>query len=105
MWQQQMLEVFQRHKDLVSDQDRSAKHTTVPTDQTDNHESDLAGLAHHQGNEEANNKVAMWCLDELLAGHNPDEILEEDEDEDEEDTELDLQMMDARMASCYQYIH
>ena len=45
----------------------------------------------------------MWCLDELLAGHNPDEILEEDEDE-EEDTESDLQLMDARMVSYHQYI-
>ena len=105
LWQQRTLEIFQKHKDQVVAQDRSAEHNAFPTDQNNIHEPDSAELAHHQANEAANDEVAMRCLDELLAGHNPDEILEEDEDEDGEDTESDLRTMDAGMASCHQYIN
>ena len=45
--------------------------------------------------EAACDKAAMQLLDQLLAGHNPDEVLEECDDNDLVDTEADVWDMDA----------
>jgi hypothetical protein len=44
-------------------------------------------------------------LDELLNGHNPDEVLEEDETNDPVDSEADIQDVDAGTAGFITYMH
>ena len=46
----------------------------------------------------------MRCFDQLLAGNNPDEIMEEDDDAEHFDTETDLQDVDAGVSGFINYI-
>ena len=54
--------------------------------------------------EEARDAELMRCFDQLLAGNNPDEIMEEDDDAEHFDTETDLQDVDAGVSGFVNYI-
>src|SRR6266508_4611198 len=55
--------------------------------------------------EAARDEAAMRVLDQLLAGHNPEEITEEHDDSDVVDTEADVQDMDAGTAGFTNYMN
>ena len=55
--------------------------------------------------EAACDEAAMRLLDQLLAGHNPDEVLEECDDNDLVNTEADVWDMDAETAGFTTYMN
>ena len=97
LWQQQMLKTFQLKKDKMFEQNPG-----VPLNAPDYNAG--AESVHGPDLENANDEAAMRMFDQLLAGRNADEVLEED-DEHEPDTEADLQDVDAGTAGFTEYIH
>jgi hypothetical protein len=96
-WQQQMLEKVQKKKDT----------DTHPRSEEPigNYYSESTGLASDPELEAAQDETAMRLLDQLLAGHNPDEIMEEDDDNDQVDTEADVGDIDAGTAGFTSYMN
>jgi len=83
-----MLEKFQKKKDQVIPQ-----HT--PAEPNETHCDAGADSVPDPKAEAACDKAAMRLLDQLLAGHNPDEVLEKCNDDDLVNTEADVWDMDA----------
>ncbi len=91
-----MLETFQTKKDEFSphsSEDPSEIHVTEET----NPEPDFE-------REAAQEEAEMQFLDQLFAGHNPDNIIEEDES-DLIDTEADVRDMDVGTAGFTDYMN
>ena len=65
---------------------------------------DIADSAADSNQEASQDEATMRMLDELLDGHNPDEVLEEDETNWPVDTEADIQDMDAGTAGFTNYM-
>jgi hypothetical protein len=97
LWQKQMLEKFQKQKD----QDATPCSTEEPSGINGVEE---AGPAPDPEGEAARDATAMQFLDQLLAGHNPDEVMEDDID-DLVDTEADVQDVDAGTAGFTNYMN
>ena len=95
-WQQQMLEKFQKKKDEVV-----AQHTPVAANERHAHQADSGPDPEREA---AHDQATLQFLDQLLAGHSPDEVLEDDDDE-LVDTEADLQDMDAGTAGFTNYMN
>jgi hypothetical protein len=96
LWQRQMLEKFQMKKDEFtphSSEDPNDIHVAEDTDP----EPDF-------DREAAQEEAEMQFLDQLFAGHNPDDVIEEDES-DLIDTEADVHDMDAGTAGFTDYIN
>jgi len=96
-WQKQMLEIFQKKKDKVIT-------PITEEDPTGINKSDGAGSAPDPDTEFTQDQVAMQFLDQLLAGNNPDEMMEEDDENDMVDTEADIQDMDAGTSGFTNYM-
>jgi len=96
LWQKQMLERFQTTKDEVGPESvkESDGHGNPAT-------SDLAPDPELEATRDA---AAMQFLDQLLAGHNPDDIMEEDDENDLVDMEADVQDMDAGTVGFTNYM-
>jgi len=94
-WQQQMLEKFQKKKDEVV-----AQHTPVAANEMHAHQADSGPDPEREA---THDQATLQFLDQLLAGHNPDEVLEDDDDE-LIDTEADLQDVDAGAAGFTNYM-
>ena len=96
LWQKKMLEQFQKRKDEVT------AHSV----------EDLSGINYGGGAdsdadpeaEAAQDETEMRFFDQLLAGHNPDKIMEEDEDNVQVDIEADVGDMDAGTAGFTNYM-
>ena len=97
VWQKEMLEKFQKKKDEVIS--HSAEE---PIGINYSHSADSAP---NPELEAARDEAAMRVLDQLLAGHNPEEITEEHDDSDVVDTEADVQDMDAGTAGFTNYMN
>ena len=95
-WQQQMLEKFQKKKDEVV-----AQHTPVAANKMHANQADSEPDPEREA---AHDQATLQFLDQLLAGHSPDEVLEDDDDE-LVDTEADLQDMDAGTAGFTNYMN
>jgi hypothetical protein len=80
VWQNKMLEQFQKQKDELIPQSAEEPSGIDYAQSTD--------PAPDPEMEAAQDEAAMRFLDDLLAGHNPDEIMEEDDDNDLVDTEV-----------------
>jgi len=91
-----MLEKFQKKKDEVV-----AQHTPVAANEMHAHQADLEPDLEREA---AHDQATLQFLDQLLAGHSPDEVLEDDDDE-LVDTEADLQDMDAGTAGFTNYMN
>jgi hypothetical protein len=97
--QHQLLEQLQCRRDS-----QDVQHTGQPFPirpdyrQSADHESDAA-------QDDERDPEFMRCFDLLLAGNNPDEILEEDDDAEHIDTEADLRDLDAGATGFVNYIH
>lgn len=96
VWQKRMLERFQGTKDKVTT--HSADEPSGP------HYVNSAEPAAYPEREPRDDEAAMQFLDQLLAGQNPDEIMEED-DSDMVDTEADVEDMDAGTAGFTNYMN
>ena len=92
-WQQQILEKLQKKRDEVKPQN-----TYEPSGMENNPEP-----APDLEMEAAMEETEMQVLDQLLAGQNPDELMEED-DTELVDTEGDIQDMDAGTAGFTNYL-
>jgi len=96
LWQRQMLQKIQMKKDAFtphSSEDPSDIHVSEETDP----EPDF-------DREAAQEEAEMQFLDQLFAGHNPDDVIEEDES-DFIDTEADVHDMDAGTAGFTDYMN
>jgi hypothetical protein len=91
-----MLEKFQKKKDEVV-----AQHTPVAANERHAHQADSGPDPEREA---AHDQATLQFLDQLLAGHSPDEVLEDDDDE-LVDTEADLQDMDAGTAGFTNYMN
>jgi hypothetical protein len=87
IWQKQMLDKLQKKKDQVMQQHPPAEPTEI-----DNPDS---GQAPDPTAEAAHEEAEIRFLDQLLAGQNPDEIMEGDDEDNLVDTEADVQDRDA----------
>src|SRR6266545_18497 len=94
-WQKQIVEKFQKKKDEVVEQS-----TPVALNETPAHR---ANSVPNPEIETANDQAALQFLDQVLAGHNPDEVSEDNEDE-LFDTKADIQDMDAGTAGFTTYM-
>jgi hypothetical protein len=95
-WQKEMLEKFQTKKDESTQhtaEDASEIHVTEGTDPAPDFER-----------EAAQDEAEMQFLDQLFAGHNPDDVIEE-EDGDLIDTEADVRDMDVGTAGFTDYMN
>jgi hypothetical protein len=96
LWQKQMLEIFQQQKDQVT------PHSTEEPSRIDVVEgADPAPDPDVEAVQDANE---IRLLDELFAGHNPDDIMEDDIG-DLVDTEADVQDVDAGTAGFTNYMN
>jgi hypothetical protein len=96
LWQRQMLEKFQMKKDELtphSSEDPSEVHVNEEPDPEFDFER-----------EAAQEEAEMQFLDQLFAGHNPDDVIEEDES-DLIDTEADVRDMDVGTAGFTDYMN
>jgi hypothetical protein len=96
LWQNQMLERIQKQKDNAPSHNAEEESGT-----------DYAGMADSEPDPEqeaARDEAEMQLLDQLLAGHNPDEIMEEI-DGDLVDTEADVRDLDAGTAGFTNYMN
>ena len=101
LWQKQLLEKLQTKKDEV------IIHTYEPIGMDYNPDPEQEQIADPEPDPEMEASVdeaEMHFLDQLLAGQNPDEIMEED-DTELADTEGDIQDMDAGTAGFTDYIN
>jgi hypothetical protein len=97
VWQMQMLERFQKKKDKVI---------------TPSMEEDTIGINYSDGADSVpdpdadftQDDTAMHFLDQLLAGNNPDEMMEEDDTNDIVDMEADVQDVDAGTSGFTNYM-
>ena len=92
-----MLEMFQKKKDKI----------IKPSTQEDAigiNYSDSANAASDPAKEFTQDKTAMQFLDQLLAGNNPDEIMEEDDMNDMVDMEANVQDVDAGTSGFMNYM-
>jgi len=96
LWQKQMLEKIQTKKDQVIPHN--------PADPSEINYTAAADPGPDPQKEAAQDETEMRFLDQLFAGHNPDDVLEE-EDSDVVDTEADVQDMDAGTAGFTDYMH
>ncbi len=97
IWQKQMLDKFQKKKDEVitnSAEESIGMDYFEITDSGDNPEL-----------EAFRDDTTMQYLDQLLAGQNPDEIMEEDDTVDLVDTQADVHDMDAGRAGFTNYMN
>ena len=85
-WQKQMLEKFQKKKDEVVEQPTPVAPNEMPAHRADS--------VSDPEMETTNDQATLRFLDQVLAGHNPDKVSEDNEDE-LFDTEADIQDMDA----------
>ena len=76
------------------------QHTPVAPNEMHAHQ---ANLGPNPEREAAHDQATLQFLDQLLAGHNPDEVLEDDNDE-LIDTKADLQDMDAGTVGFTNYM-
>jgi len=76
------------------------QHTPVAPNEMHAHQADSGP---NPAREAAHDQATLQFLDQLLAGHNPDEVLENDDNE-LVDTKADLQDMDAGTAGFTNYI-
>jgi hypothetical protein len=97
VWQKQMLEIFQKKKNKVVA-------PSTEEDQTGINYSESTKLAPDPEMEFTRDEAAMQFLDQLLAGHNPDEMMEEDDENDIVDMEADVQDMDAGTSGFTNYM-
>jgi hypothetical protein len=97
-WQQGLLEKLQKKKDTILQ-----KH--IPTSPNECDYTHAAESATDLNQEASQDEATMQILDELLNGHNPDEVLEEDETNNQVDTEADIQDMDTGTAGFTNYMH
>ena len=97
VWQRQMLEKVQKIKDDVE------SNSTEELKEMDRGET--AESAPDPEREAYHDKIAMEFMDQLFAGHNPDDLMEEDDEEDLVDTEADVQDIDAGMAGFTNYMN
>lgn len=97
VWQKKMLERFQLNKDKDI--------TYRPKDLSGPANSDSADPDPDPDNYARHDNVAMQYLDQMLAGHNPDEMMEDDDEGDRVDTEADVQDMDAGTAGFTSYMN
>jgi len=88
LWQKQMLEIFQKKKN------------EVVIHSTEEEFDDSADPAPDPKLEAAHDETEMRFLDQLLAGNNPDEIMEEDDD----NLEGDIRDIDAGTAGFTSYM-
>jgi len=93
-----MLEIFQKKKDQVIPQ-----HT--PAEPNGTHCDAGADSVPDPEVEAACDEAAMQLLDQLLAGHNPDKVLEECNDNDLVNIEADVRDMDAGTAGFTTYMN
>jgi hypothetical protein len=96
LWQKKMLEKIQTKKDQV-----------IPHSPADPSEINYTGVADPEPDpqkEAVQDESEMRFLDQLFAGHNPDDVMEE-EDSDVVDTEADVHDMDAGTAGFTDYMH
>jgi hypothetical protein len=96
LWQKQMLEKFQKQKDQVT------PHSTEEPSGIEVVEADDPAPDPEQ--EAALDATEIRFLDQLFAGHNPDEIME-DVTDDLVDTEADVQDVDAGTAGFTNYMN
>jgi hypothetical protein len=97
-WQGDMLEKLQRKKDTLFQ-----THVAIPPNEAEY--VNKADSASDPKQEASQDEATMRILDELLNGHNPDEVLEEDETNDLVDSEADIQDVDAGTAGFTTYMH
>lgn len=97
-WQKQMLEKLQKKRDGVIQQHSPAEPSGI-------HDDEMADPGADPERDAARDEAAMQFLDQLLAGHNPDEELEEDDQEALVDTEADVQDVDAGTAGFTNYMN
>lgn len=95
VWQRNMLEKLQRKKDTLPQ-----THVPISTAESLNMADSVADPERETSKDEA----TMRVLDEMLNGHNPDEVLEEDETIRPVDTEADLLDADAGTAGFTAYM-
>lgn len=97
VWQNQILENVQKIKDkVVSNRAEEPKGMDY---------SEYTESAPEPERELHQDEAAMQFLDQLFAGHNPDELMEEEDDEDLVDTEADVQDVDAGTAGFTNYMN
>jgi hypothetical protein len=92
------LEKLQKKKDTILQ-----KH--IPTSPNECNYTHAAESATDLNQEASQDEATMQILDELLNGHNPDEVLEEDETNNQVDTEADIQDVDTGTAGFTNYMH
>jgi hypothetical protein len=96
LWQKQMLEKLQNRKDDVAPhnaEEQGGMEFAIGADPELDPEA-----------ESAQEQAEMRMLDQLLAGHNPDEMMEEDYENDVGNTEADIGDMDAGTAGFADYM-
>ena len=96
LWQKQMLENFQKTKDQVTPH--------IAADPTEINYEGPAEPGPDSQTEEAQDETEMHFLDQLLAGNNPDDVMEDDEGE-VVDTEADVDDRAAGSAGFTDYMH
>src|SRR6266540_694794 len=94
-WQKQIVEKFQKKKDEVVEQSTPVALNEMPAHRADS--------VPDPEMETVNDQAALRFLDQVLAGHNPDEVSEDNKDE-LFDTEADIQDMDAGTAGFTTYM-
>ena len=110
-WQHNMLEIFQKQKDMKDDQNdilAEPEHEHGPTPLQPDEESGPRlpepDLEQNLGRETARDAATMRVLDLLLEGQNPDDIMEEEDPDGEDDADADVEDHDAGAAGFVNYI-
>jgi hypothetical protein len=96
-WQQDTLERFQKQRDYEDKSRREPTFTSsvFPEDHVELMPEPVPDSVPESGDEAMQDAALMQCLDQLLQGHNIEDLLEEDENNSHRDTEEDVMDLDA----------